>query len=298
MKKKLLAGLASWALLAWAPQALFAEEGGAAKALSRRSSSRRPSAKSPFKTCPSQSAPSLARIWSKGAFRICTACRRCPPPLRCTARTAPPTAAPCEFAGWAPPATIPAWRRPWAPSSTASTAPEPAWPSATWWIWIGWRSCAAPKAPCSARTQWRGRSTSSPRGRSLQQPGLQRRLGQLEFPGVRFDRQCGAVTRRSGRPGQLRLPRARRFYQDIDSSDAYDNRDRHSFRAQLLWTPNEAVEVRLIGDYTIKTNPAAQRRFGLPAPPARWWRPWAATSRRSRWTASKTLASTIRHTKT
>ena len=56
------------------------------------------------------------------------------------------------------------------------------------------------------------------------------------------------------------------FYQDLDSSDAYDNRDRHSFRAQLLWTPNDAVEVRFIGDYTNKNESCCPAAFWIAGP--------------------------------
>lgn len=56
------------------------------------------------------------------------------------------------------------------------------------------------------------------------------------------------------------------FYQDLDSSDAYDNRDRHSFRAQLLWTPNDAVEARFIGDYTVKNESCCPAAFWIAGP--------------------------------
>ncbi len=56
------------------------------------------------------------------------------------------------------------------------------------------------------------------------------------------------------------------FYQDIDSDDAWDNRDRHNLRGQLLWTPNDRVEVRFIGDYTEKDESCCPAAFWIPGP--------------------------------
>ena len=56
------------------------------------------------------------------------------------------------------------------------------------------------------------------------------------------------------------------FYEAIGSDEAYDNRDRHSFRAQLLWTPNDRVEVRFIGDYTEKDETCCPAAFWIPGP--------------------------------
>ena len=56
------------------------------------------------------------------------------------------------------------------------------------------------------------------------------------------------------------------FYEAIDSDDAYDNRDRHSLRAQLLWTPNDRVEVRFIGDYTNKDESCCPAAFWITGP--------------------------------
>ena len=44
------------------------------------------------------------------------------------------------------------------------------------------------------------------------------------------------------------------YYEDHDGGEDWDNRDRHSFRGQLLWTPSEDVEVRLIADLTKKNE--------------------------------------------
>ena len=56
------------------------------------------------------------------------------------------------------------------------------------------------------------------------------------------------------------------FYEAIGSDETYDNRDRHSLRAQLLWTPNDRVEVRVIGDYTEKDESCCPAAFWIPGP--------------------------------
>ena len=56
------------------------------------------------------------------------------------------------------------------------------------------------------------------------------------------------------------------FYEVIGSDEAYDNRDRHNLRAQLLWTPNDRVEVRFIGDYTNKDESCCPAAFWITGP--------------------------------
>ena len=56
------------------------------------------------------------------------------------------------------------------------------------------------------------------------------------------------------------------FYEVIGSDEAYDNRDRHTVRGQLLWTPNEVVEVRFIGDYTEKDESCCPAAFWANGP--------------------------------
>ncbi len=56
------------------------------------------------------------------------------------------------------------------------------------------------------------------------------------------------------------------FYEDFDSDEAYDNRDRHNLRGQLLWTPNDRVEVRFIGDYTEKDETCCPAAFWINGP--------------------------------
>lgn len=40
------------------------------------------------------------------------------------------------------------------------------------------------------------------------------------------------------------------YYEDLNSPDAYNDRDRYSIRGQLLWQPSEDFSARLIADYT------------------------------------------------
>ncbi len=56
------------------------------------------------------------------------------------------------------------------------------------------------------------------------------------------------------------------FYEDVDRDEAYDNRDRHNLRGQLLWTPNDRVEVRFIGDYTEKDESCCPAAFWITGP--------------------------------
>ncbi|MDE0366540.1 MAG: TonB-dependent receptor [Gammaproteobacteria bacterium] len=56
------------------------------------------------------------------------------------------------------------------------------------------------------------------------------------------------------------------FYNDVDSGEAYDNRDRHNIRGQLLWTPNDRVEARLIADYTEKDESCCPAAFWINGP--------------------------------
>ena len=56
------------------------------------------------------------------------------------------------------------------------------------------------------------------------------------------------------------------FYENIDTGDAYDNRDRHNVRMQLLWTPNDDVEVRIIGDRTERDESCCPAAFWIPGP--------------------------------
>ena len=44
------------------------------------------------------------------------------------------------------------------------------------------------------------------------------------------------------------------YYKDLDQDEAWDNRDRHNVRGQLLLTPTDDLEIRVIGDYTTKNE--------------------------------------------
>ena len=56
------------------------------------------------------------------------------------------------------------------------------------------------------------------------------------------------------------------FYENIDTGDAYDDRSRHNVRMQLLWTPNDDVEVRIIGDRTERDETCCPAAFWIPGP--------------------------------
>ena len=55
-------------------------------------------------------------------------------------------------------------------------------------------------------------------------------------------------------------------YRDIDSGDTYDRQDRRYLRGQLLWTPNDGLEIRVIGDYTRKEESCCPASFWIPGP--------------------------------
>ena len=55
-------------------------------------------------------------------------------------------------------------------------------------------------------------------------------------------------------------------YRDIDSGDTYDRQDRRYLRGQLLWTPNDDLEIRVIGDYTRKEESCCPASFWIPGP--------------------------------
>ena len=55
-------------------------------------------------------------------------------------------------------------------------------------------------------------------------------------------------------------------YRDIDSDDTYDHRNRRYVRGQFLWTPNDALEIRVIGDYTRKDESCCPASFWIPGP--------------------------------
>lgn len=56
------------------------------------------------------------------------------------------------------------------------------------------------------------------------------------------------------------------YYENIDTDAAYDNRDRRSVRAQLLWTPDPDVEVRVILDDTDKDESCCPAAFWITGP--------------------------------
>ncbi|MCE2424726.1 MAG: TonB-dependent receptor [Pseudomonadales bacterium] len=68
--------------------------------------------------------------------------------------------------------------------------------------------------------------------------------------------------------GRLSIAHRQRdgFYENIETDAAYDNRDRRSVRAQLLWTPNADVEVRVILDDTDKDESCCPAPFWINGP--------------------------------
>ncbi|MYE81724.1 MAG: TonB-dependent receptor, partial [Gammaproteobacteria bacterium] len=56
------------------------------------------------------------------------------------------------------------------------------------------------------------------------------------------------------------------FYENIDTREAYDDRNRHNVRLQLLWTPSDEVEVRIIGDRTERDETCCPAAFWIPGP--------------------------------
>ena len=55
-------------------------------------------------------------------------------------------------------------------------------------------------------------------------------------------------------------------YEDIDSDDTYDHRNRSYLRGQLLWAPNDDLEIRVIADYTDKDESCCPASFWIPGP--------------------------------
>ena len=56
------------------------------------------------------------------------------------------------------------------------------------------------------------------------------------------------------------------YYENVETGAAYDNRDRRSVRAQLLWTPSDDVEVRVILDDTDKDENCCPAAFWINGP--------------------------------
>ena len=68
--------------------------------------------------------------------------------------------------------------------------------------------------------------------------------------------------------GRLSLAYGKRDggYRDIDSGNTYDHRDRRYLRGQLLWTPADDLEIRVIGDYTRKDESCCPASFWISGP--------------------------------
>ena len=300
MKKKLLAGLASWALLAWAPQALFAEEGGAAQGVVEEIIVTATKREESIQDVPIAVSAFAGEDLEQRGVQDLYGLQEVSPSIAVYSSNSTSNGGTLRIRG------------------VGTTGNNPGLEAAVGTFIDGiYRSRAGlafsdlvdldrveilrgPQGTLFGKNTVAGAlNVITKRPEFANSLGFSVGLGNLNSR--EFDLIGNAVLSPDVLAGRVSYAYRERdgFYQDIDSSDAYDNRDRHSFRAQLLWTPNEsrggAPHRRL----------HHQKRILLPSgvldcrpPPARWWRPWAATSRRSRWTASKTLASTIRHTKT
>ena len=55
-------------------------------------------------------------------------------------------------------------------------------------------------------------------------------------------------------------------YQDVDSGDTYDHRNRRYLRGQLLWTPSDDLEIRVLADYTEKDESCCPASFWIAGP--------------------------------
>ena len=68
--------------------------------------------------------------------------------------------------------------------------------------------------------------------------------------------------------GRLSIAHRQRdgFYENVETDDAYDSRDRRSVRAQLLWTPSADVDVRVILDDTNKDENCCPAAFWITGP--------------------------------
>ena len=75
------------------------------------------------------------------------------------------------------------------------------------------------------------------------------------------------------------------YYKDVDSSDKFSDRDRWSIKGQLLWTPTDTMDVRLIYDYADRDEsccPAIFKDLGPTAPAVGAWAgSWGQVTRRA-----------------
>jgi iron complex outermembrane receptor protein len=58
------------------------------------------------------------------------------------------------------------------------------------------------------------------------------------------------------------------YYKDVETDDAYDKRDRMTIKGQLLWTPTDSFDTRLIADYTDKDEDCCPAKYHFAGPTA------------------------------
>ena len=267
MKKKLLAGLASWALLAWAPQALFAEEGGAAQGVVEEIIVTATKREESIQDVPIAVSAFAGEDLEQRGVQDLYGLQEVSPSIAVYSSNSTSNGGTLRIRG------------------VGTTGNNPGLEAAVGTFIDGiYRSRAGlafsdlvdldrveilrgPQGTLFGKNTVAGAlNVITKRPEFANSLGFSVGLGNLNSR--EFDLIGNAVLSPDVLAGRVSYAYRERdgFYQDIDSSDAYDNRDRHSFRAQLLWTPNEAVEVRLIGDYTIKNESCCPAAFWIAGP--------------------------------
>lgn len=56
------------------------------------------------------------------------------------------------------------------------------------------------------------------------------------------------------------------YYEDVNSDNLYDARDRHSFRGQLLWKQSDQLYIRVIADYATRDESCCPAAFWIAGP--------------------------------
>ena len=267
MKKKLLAGLASWALLAWAPQALFAEEGGAAQGVVEEIIVTATKREESIQDVPIAVSAFAGEDLEQRGVQDLYGLQEVSPSIAVYSSNSTSNGGTLRIRG------------------VGTTGNNPGLEAAVGTFIDGiYRSRAGlafsdlvdldrveilrgPQGTLFGKNTVAGAlNVITKRPEFANSLGFSVGLGNLNSR--EFDLIGNAVLSPDVLAGRVSYAYRERdgFYQDVDSSDAYDNRDRHSFRAQLLWTPNEAVEVRLIGDYTIKNESCCPAAFWIAGP--------------------------------
>ena len=93
-------------------------------------------------------------------------------------------------------------------------------------------------------------------------------VGTGSFDAISYGGMANVVLSEDQLAGRITFQGSQRdgFYKDIDSGDGYDDRDRYSVKGQLLFTPNDNVEARLIVDYTDRDETCCPAAFYIAGP--------------------------------